>query len=247
MNATAPIHDPKVAPLLAAERIDAFYGRSHVLRGIDFRVMPRETVGLLGRNGMGKTTLLRTLMGLIAPRSGSISLNGAPIAGAQTASIARAGLAFVPENRGIFPNLSVEENLTFAARERGKGERAWTLPRIYSMFPRLAERRSNWGNQLSGGEQKMLAIGRALMTNPDIILLDEATEGLAPKIRDEIWGTLRAIRTAGIAAVVVDKNLDDLLALADRHVIISKGEIVFDGDTAALKADEALIHRHLGV
>lgn len=247
MNATAPVHDAQAAPLLAAEHVDAFYGRSHVLRCIDFRVMPQETVGLLGRNGMGKTTLLRTLMGLIAPSAGSIRLNGKSIAGAQTASIARSGLAFVPENRGIFPNLSVEENLTFAARDRGKGTGAWTLERIYSMFPRLAERRSNWGNQLSGGEQKMLAVGRALMTNPDIVLLDEATEGLAPKIREDIWATLRAIRAAGIAAVVVDKNLDDLLALGDRHVIISKGEIVFDGNTAALKADEALIHRHLGV
>jgi branched-chain amino acid transport system ATP-binding protein len=161
--------------------------------------------------------------------------------------IARAGLAFVPEDRGIFPNLTVEENLTFAARP-GRGMRAeWTLDRIYGLFPRLAERRSHWGNQLSGGEQKMLSIGRALMTNPDVILLDEATEGLAPQVRDEIWATVRLIASAGIASVVVDKNLDDLLSLANRHVVMAKGEIVFDGTTAALKADETLIHRHLGV
>lgn len=235
------------APILLAEKINTFYGQSHILRGVDFRVMPHETVSLLGRNGMGKTTLLRTLMGLIAPRTGSILLNGASITGERASLSAKAGLAFIPEDRGIFPNLTVLENLTFAARP-GRGSRPdWTLERIYALFPRLAERRSHWGNQLSGGEQKMLSIGRALLTNPDIILLDEATEGLAPKVRDEIWATLRLVASSGIAAVVVDKNLDDLLALAHRHVVMAKGEIVFDGSTAALKADEALIHRHLGV
>jgi branched-chain amino acid transport system ATP-binding protein len=234
-------------PALRAEKLNAYYGQSHVLRNIDFRVMADETVSLLGRNGMGKTTLMRTLIGLVRSRSGEIRLNGNDITGARTSAIAKAGLAFVPEGRGIFPNLTVEENLTFAARSGAKGGGDWTLERIYGMFPRLAERRSHWGNELSGGEQKMLAIGRALMTNPSILLLDEATEGLAPKVREEIWATLRAIRAAGIAAVVVDKNLDDLLALADRHVILSKGEVVFEGPTAALKADEAVIHRHLGV
>jgi branched-chain amino acid transport system ATP-binding protein len=146
----------------------------------------------------------------------------------------------------VFPNLTVEENLTFASRVRRAGS-DWSLAKIYAVFPRLAERRSHWGNQLSGGEQKMLAIGRALMTDPDILLLDEATEGLAPKIREEIWATIRLITGSGIAAVVVDKNLDDLLGLANRHVILSKGEVVFEGTTEALKADEALIHRHLGV
>ena len=175
--------------------------------------MPGETVSLLGRNGMGKTTLLRTLMGLVRARSGRVHLNGRDITGARPSAIARMGLAFVPEDRGIFPNLSVIENLTFAARA-GRGARPdWTLPRVYELFPRLAERQTHWGNQLSGGEQKMLAIGRALMTNPDLILLDEATEGLAPKVRDEIWATLRLVTGAGIAAVVVDKNLEDLLAL----------------------------------
>jgi branched-chain amino acid transport system ATP-binding protein len=236
-----------LAPPLLAEGINTYYGASHILRNVNFRVMPRETVSLLGRNGMGKTTLLRSLMGLTRPRSGRIALNGRDITGARASSVARAGLAFVPEDRGIFPNLTVEENLTFAARV-GRGARPdWTLARICALFPRLAERRAHWGNQLSGGEQKMLTIGRALMTNPDVILLDEATEGLAPQVRDEIWATLRLIRESGIAAVVVDKNLDDLLALADRHVVMAKGEIVFDGSTAALKADAALIHRHLGV
>jgi len=235
------------APALLAEGINTYYGASHILRNVSFRVMPQETVSLLGRNGMGKTTLLRSLMGLTRPRSGRIALNGRDITGARASAVARAGLAFVPEDRGIFPNLTVEENLTFAARA-GHGTRPhWTLARIYALFPRLAERRAHWGNQLSGGEQKMLTIGRALMTNPDVILLDEATEGLAPQVRDEIWATLRLIRESGIATVVVDKNLDDLLALADRHVVMAKGEIVFDGTTAALKADEALIHRHLGV
>jgi branched-chain amino acid transport system ATP-binding protein len=235
------------APALQAEKLNAYYGRSHILRDLDFQVGPDETVSLLGRNGMGKTTLLRTLVGLVRARSGAIRLNGADITRARTSAIAKAGLAFVPEGRGIFPNLTVEENLTFAARRRGEGARGWTLARIYAMFPRLAERRTHWGNELSGGEQKMLAIGRALMTNPAILLLDEATEGLAPKVREEIWATLRLVRASGVAAVVVDKNLDDLLALADRHVILSKGEVVFEGTTAALHADEAVIHRHLGV
>jgi len=235
------------APVLLAEKINTYYGQSHILHGVGFRVMPRETVSLLGRNGMGKTTLLRTLMGLVRPRTGSVHLNGDDITGQRPSHAARAGLGFIPEDRGIFPNLTVIENLTFAARP-GRGARPdWTLERIYSLFPRLAERRSHWGNQLSGGEQKMLSIGRALMTNPEIILLDEATEGLAPKVRDEIWATLRHVASTGIAAIVVDKNLDDLLALAHRHVVMAKGEIVFEGSTEALKADEALIHRHLGV
>jgi branched-chain amino acid transport system ATP-binding protein len=235
------------APALAAEKLNAFYGSSHVLRNVDFHVGARETVSLLGRNGMGKTTLLRTLMGLVPARRGCIRLNGRDVTGARPSVIAQSGLALVPEGRGIFPNLTCEENLTVAARPGRDIRPSWTLDRIYQIFPRLAERRRHWGNQLSGGEQKMLAIGRALMTNPDILLLDEATEGLAPKARDEIWDTARKIAGSGISTVLVDKNLDDLLALADRHVILSKGEVVFDGTTGALRADEALIHRHLGV
>jgi branched-chain amino acid transport system ATP-binding protein len=233
--------------LIEAKGVDAYYGQGHVLRHVSLRVHANETVTLLGRNGMGKTTVLRTLMGLVRPRSGSVHLGGRDITGARPSAVARAGLAFVPEDRGVFPNLTVEENLTFAARTRASERPPWTLPRVYDLFPRLAERRSHWGNQLSGGEQKMLAIGRALMTNPDLILLDEATEGLAPKIRDEIWRVLRLISQAGIASIVVDKNLDDLFELAHRHLILVKGEIVFDGATAALRADKELIHRHLGV
>jgi branched-chain amino acid transport system ATP-binding protein len=237
----------QIDPALKAEQIDTFYGQSHILRSVSFYVMPQETVSLLGRNGMGKTTLLRTLMGLVHPRSGRIVLNGRDITGSRASAIARAGLAFVPEDRGIFPNLTVTENLTFAARA-GRGRRPdWTLDRVYGLFPRLAERRAHWGNELSGGEQKMLAIGRALMTNPDIVLLDEATEGLAPKVRDEIWATVRLVASSGIATVIVDKNLDDLLTLSDRHVVLTKGEVVFEGSTEALKSDPALIHRHLGV
>jgi branched-chain amino acid transport system ATP-binding protein len=235
------------APAILAENINTHYGPSHILRGVSFRVAPGETVSLLGRNGMGKTTLLRTLAGLVRPSSGSIRLNGTEVTSSRASARSRAGLAIVPEGRGIFPNLTVAENLNFASRANAKGERPWPLERVYTLFPRLAERKHHWGNELSGGEQQMLSIGRALMTSPSIILLDEATEGLAPKLRDEIWSTVRLIAESGIAAIIVDKNLNDLLALADRNTIMAKGEIVFDGTSAALRADEALIHRHLGV
>jgi branched-chain amino acid transport system ATP-binding protein len=230
-----------------AAGLNTYYGTSHILRNVALQISRKEAVTLLGRNGMGKTTLLRTLAGLSSAHNGTIFINGLEMRGARPSAIARAGLAFVPEGRGIFPNLSVFENLTFAARAPTNAQSGWTLDRVYALFPRLHERRNHWGNQLSGGEQKMLAMGRALLTNPQLLLLDEATEGLAPRMRDLIWITLRQILDSGIAAVIVDKNLDDLLALADRHIVLAKGEVVFDGTTAALKADEALIHRHLGV
>ena len=234
-------------PLLHADGLNTYYGASHILRNVALHVRRKEAVTLLGRNGMGKTTLLRTLAGLTPARTGTIAINGTEMRGARASAIARAGVAFVPENRGIFPNLTVLENLTFAARPPARDQDAWTLERVHSLFPRLHERQNHWGNQLSGGEQKMLAIARALLTNPRLILLDEATEGLAPKVREQIWTTLRLILDSGIAAVIVDKNLDDLLLLADRHIVLAKGEVMFDGTTAMLKADEALIHRHLGV
>ncbi|MGE3245374.1 MAG: ABC transporter ATP-binding protein [Beijerinckiaceae bacterium] len=233
--------------LLSIENVTSGYGASIVLRGVSLHVAPGETLGLLGRNGMGKTTLLRTIMGLLRPRDGRISFSGRTISGARPSAIARSGLAIVPEGRGIFPNLTVEENLDLAARPDAQGGRAWTRERIFETFPRLAERRRHWGNQLSGGEQQMLAIGRALMTNPKLVMLDEATEGLAPKVRDEIWSTLRKIAGSGISAIVIDKNLGDLFELATRNVILAKGEVVFDGPTAELRNNGELIRRWLGV
>ena len=236
-----------MSDIINARGLNTYYGASHILRDVDFRVGRSETISLLGRNGMGKTTLLRTLMGLIKPKSGTVHLDGQDVTHARAFAIARAGLGFVPEGRGIFPNLSVEENLTFAQRNGKKGRCDWTREKVYDIFPRLYERRDNWGNQLSGGEQQMLTISRALRSNPEVVLIDEATEGLAPKVRDSIWETLRLIAKTGVAIVVVDKNLDDLLSLSDRHVILAKGQIVFDGTSHALKSDGELINRWLGV
>jgi branched-chain amino acid transport system ATP-binding protein len=233
--------------VLHARGLDTFYGASHILRGVDFRVGAGETVSLLGRNGMGKTTLLRTLMGLLKPKRGSIVFNGRDVTGSRASAIARAGMGFVPEGRGVFPNLTVEENLVFAERP-GPGDRVdWTSEAIYEIFPRLAERRKSWGNQLSGGEQQMLTIGRALLSNPSIVLIDEATEGLAPKVRDDIWSTLRVIARKGVAVVVVDKNIDDLVDLAGRHVVLAKGEVLFEGTSKQLRAEWELVSRMLGV
>ncbi|MBV5266551.1 ABC transporter ATP-binding protein [Pinisolibacter aquiterrae] len=240
--------DASVEPLLAATGLATAHGRVPCLRDVAFTVRPGETIGLLGRNGMGKTTLLRTLTGLLSGGpTASIRFRGKDLAGAKPAAISRAGIALVPEGRGIFPNLTVLENLILPERAGPSGKRDWTLDRIFDLFPRLAERRTNWGDQLSGGEQQMLSIGRALMTNPELLMLDEATEGLAPKVRDEIWRTLRVVAETGMAIVVVDKNLEDLFELADRHFILAKGEIVFEGTTADLTAEPDLVHRWLGV
>ena len=236
-----------VNPLLDVQNLTTGYGRSVILRDVSFNIAAGETVGLLGRNGMGKTTLLRAIMGLLPPGAARLSFNGKSIAGLRPSAVSRAGLAIVPEGRGIFPNLDVEENLTLPARSGIDGQQQWTLEQIYNLFPRLAERRHHWGNQLSGGEQQMLAIGRALMTNPRLVMLDEATEGLAPKVREEIWATIRKIAAAGISVLIVDKNLQDLFELASRNVILAKGEVVFNGATDALRANEELIHRWLGV
>jgi branched-chain amino acid transport system ATP-binding protein len=233
--------------LIEARGLHAYYGSSHVLRGVDFRVASGETVGLFGRNGMGKTTLLRTLLGHLAPRRGSVHVRGAEVTGLSPERIARKGVGYVPEGRGVFPNLSVRENLIMAARPGVSGERGWTLERVLATFPRIGARLSHRGDQLSGGEQQMLAIGRALLTNPEALLLDEATEGLAPLIAQEIWRVLGSIRQAGVASVIVDRNVGTVLAHADRGVILVKGEVVADLPSAELRSRVDLLHRHLGV
>jgi branched-chain amino acid transport system ATP-binding protein len=233
--------------LISAEKLQAFYGASQILRGIDLSVVHGETVALMGRNGMGKTTLLRSLIGLVADRRGRILLRSQDVTKAAPETVARGGVAFVPEGRGVFGCLSVVENLIMAARPGRDGRRRWTLERIFELFPRLAERRRNGGHQLSGGEQQMLTLGRALMTNPELILIDEATEGLAPLVAQEIWRTLARIRSEGVATIIVDKDFRALSRLADRALIMSKGEIVFEGPPAELAAKPELLERHLGV
>jgi branched-chain amino acid transport system ATP-binding protein len=233
--------------LLEAREIHSHYGASHVLHGVDFSVRRGEAVGLMGRNGMGKTTLLKSILGLVRPTAGAVTVKGRDMTRAAPHAIARAGLAYVPEGRGIFPSLSVWENLMMAARPGADGRRDWTLPRVLESFPRLAERLDHGGAQLSGGEQQMLAIGRALMTNPDLLVLDEATEGLAPKIAHEIWAIIRRLKNEGIATVIVDKNFAAVSAVTDRAVILVKGATVFSGTTADLRAQPDLHIRHLGV
>jgi branched-chain amino acid transport system ATP-binding protein len=233
--------------VLTAEGLHTYYGSSHILRGIDFLIQPGETVGLLGRNGMGKTTLLRTLVGLTRPRSGAVHVRGIDMTRAAPHAIARTGIAYVPEGRGIFSNMSVRENLVMAARRGADGRFAWDLDRVLATFPRLAQRLGHGGGQLSGGEQQMLTIGRALMTNPDLILLDEATEGLAPLVRRDIWAVIRGIREAGIAVVVVDKDHATVNALADRSVILVKGRTVFAGPAGELRQRPDILRRYLGV
>ena len=236
-----------MSALLTVERLEAFYGASQVLHGIDLEIARGEQLALLGRNGMGKTTLLRSLMGLVENRRGRIRFADRDIASAAPEDIARAGVALVPEGRGVFGSLSVVENLVMAARPGRDGRARWTLERIYELFPRLHARRANGGHQLSGGEQQMLTIGRALMTNPDLILIDEATEGLAPLVAQDIWRTLDLIRSEGVATIVVDKDFKSLSKIADRAVLLSKGTVVFDGKPAELSANPELLEKHLGV
>ncbi len=233
--------------LLEARGLHSYYGSSHILNGVDFRVQRGETVALMGRNGMGKTTLLKSIIGLVVPRQGSVLLAGREVTGKPTHQIVRSGLAYVPEGRGIFPNLTVAENLIMAARQGSRGQREWTVERVLATFPRLAERIDNGGGQLSGGEQQMLTIGRALLTNPDLLILDEATEGLAPIIAREIWRIVREIKAGGMATVIVDKNHQALTALCDRGVVLVKGQVVLEGTCTQLRAQPELIHRHLGV
>jgi branched-chain amino acid transport system ATP-binding protein len=232
--------------LLQLSKVETAYGRSQVLFGVSFDIAAGEMVTLMGRNGMGKTTTVRSIMGLTPARSGVIRFAGREIAALPPYRIAQLGIGLVPERRRIFPNLTLRENLIATAAGTGKAG-AWTLERIYALFPRLAERAGSMGNQLSGGEQQMLAIGRALMTNPQLLILDEATEGLAPLIRAEIWQCLTRLKETGQAILVIDKNVEALIRIADRHHLIERGCIVWSGTSRELGRAPELQHRYLGV
>lgn len=233
--------------VLEGRELHTYYGASHVLHGVDFVVHRGETLGLMGRNGMGKSTLIRSLLGLVPPRHGEVRVLGTPITGARPHVIAQQGIAYVPEGRGIFPNLNVRENLIMAARAGVDGRRDWTYERVLETFPQLARRLDHGGGQLSGGEQQMLTIGRALLTNPDLLFLDEATEGLAPLVRREVWRVIRLIRETGIATVIVDRNHAAVMDISDRNVILVKGRVVFEGSCDSLRGQPELLARHLGV
>ena len=233
--------------MLRVQNLEAAYGASQVLFGVSLDVGAGEVVTLLGRNGMGKTTTIHSIMGIVRPAAGSIRLDDGEIGGAPSFRIAQRGLGLVPEGRQIFPNLTVTENLVATAANRRRDPTPWTAERILDMFPQLASRKSSMGNLLSGGEQQMLAIGRALMTNPRLLILDEATEGLAPLIREEIWICLRRIREEGLSILVVDKNVADLMQLANRHYILEKGVVVWQGSSKRLAASKDVRDRYLGV
>ena len=239
---TTSMHDP----ILEARGVHAWYGSSHVLHGIDLQIARGQTLGLLGRNGMGKSTLIRTLLGHVTQRDGRIHLFGQDVSQARPHEVARRGVAYVPEGRGIFPNLSVRENLVMAARPVPASGRGWSLERVLQTFPRLAERIGNLGSQLSGGEQQMLSIGRALMTQPELIILDEATEGLAPLIVAEIWRVIDTIREDGIATLIVDRDYRKVLAQSDRAVVLQKGQVVLSGPSNELR-DSPQLAAYLGV
>ena len=231
--------------ILALDSIETCYGQSQVLFGISLTIAPGEMVTLMGRNGMGKTTTVRSIMGLTPARAGTVRFLGEEIRGLPSYRVAQLGIGLVPEGRQIFPNLTVRENLVATAVRRDGG--AWSLQRVYELFPRLAERESSMGNQLSGGEQQMLAVGRALMTNPRLLILDEATEGLAPLIRQEIWRCLARLKQSGLAILVIDKNVGALTRVADRHFLIERGRVVWSGPSAELAASPDVQHRYLGV
>jgi branched-chain amino acid transport system ATP-binding protein len=233
--------------LLEVDGIETCYGLSQVLFGLSLSIKPGEMVSLMGRNGMGKTTTIRSIMGLTPARAGTIRFAGTEVRQLPSYRIAKLGVGLVPEGRQIFPNLTVRENLVAAAADRFGSNNPWTLAAIYVLFPRLAERVSNMGNQLSGGEQQMLAIGRALMTNPKLLILDEATEGLAPLIREEIWNCLSLLKSRGQSILVVDKNVDHLARICDRHYIIERGKTVWSGTSDELVAAPDLQHKYLGI
>ena len=234
--------------LLKVSNLHASYGRAQVLFGVDISVSKGEVVTLLGRNGMGRSTTIKCLFGLLQSSSGLIEFQSQRVDNLPSFQIASKGLGLVPEGRQVFPNLTVEENLIATARDNKDSQlKPWTLDRVYQFFPRLRERQRNLGSQLSGGEQQMLAIGRALMTNPSLMVLDEATEGLAPLIRTEIWNALSELKAEGLSLIVIDKNLGPLLDLADRHFVMEKGKVVWSGNSNELKADARIVHEYLGV
>ena len=234
-------------PFLEVRGVETFYGSSQALFGMSFTMREGEFATLLGRNGMGKSTTVKSIMGMITPRAGSIRFDGHALHVLRSYRVAQLGLGLVPEGRQIFPNLSVRENLVATANNRSRAPEPWTLEKIYALFPRLKERERNLGANLSGGEQQMLAVGRALMTNPRLLILDEATEGLAPLIRIEIWNCLAKLKTLGQTVIVIDKNIGPLLRLADSHHIVEKGRVVWSGDSAALRARPELLHQYVGV
>jgi len=233
--------------MLEMEGLDAFYGQSQALFGMSLSVEAGQVVSLMGRNGMGKTTTIRSIMGLIRPRGGSLSFQGQDLIGLAPYKVAQLGLGLVPEGRQIFPNLTVRENLVATARTGQGTSKPWTLDRVYELFPRLEDRQGSMGNQLSGGEQQMLAVGRALTTNPTLLLLDEATEGLAPLIRNEIWSCLSALKSAGQAILVIDKNVETLTEICDHHFIVEKGHLVWNGNSDELRANPEIQQQYLGV
>jgi branched-chain amino acid transport system ATP-binding protein len=233
--------------VLTVEGLNTYYGDSHILRGVDLSIEAGQSVGLLGRNGMGKTTLIRSVMGYVKAASGRVQLDGRDITGWPPEKVARLGVGYVPEGRGVFPNLSVRENLVMSERAGVDGKRAWTFDRVMATFPRLAERLSHGGQQLSGGEQQMLSIGRALMTNPRLLILDEATEGLAPLIVAEIWRVIGEIRASGISTWIVDRDYRKVLAHTESAVVMEKGRVVLAGESAALAQSHDALAQYLGV
>ena len=231
--------------MLTVDGLNTYYGDSHILRGVSLALPAGTALGLLGRNGMGKTTLIRAIMGYVPAKAGTVAWQGRTVGGHAPEKMARLGIGYVPEGRGVFPNLSVRENLVMSARPGPTGQRDWTFERVLATFPRLAERLEHGGQQLSGGEQQMLSIGRALMTNPLLLILDEATEGLAPLIVAEIWRVIAEIRRSGISTLIVDRNHREVLAHTDQAVVLEKGQVVLAGPSATL--DQAALGQRLGI
>lgn len=233
--------------ILEVHGLQTLYGESHILHGVSFDIKVGETVSIMGRNGMGKSTTLKSILGIAPPRSGSVIYKGEDITRLPTWKRMRQDIAYVPEGRGMFHNLTVKEHLQMAARKNSRGEANWTYDQVLDVFPRLTERLTNKGTQLSGGEQQMLAIGRALLTNPDLLILDEATEGLAPLIRKEIWQVIRQIKDSGVSTIIVDKNIKVLNKLCEKHILIVKGKVMFQGDSQSLDDNKEFIEQSLAV